>query len=177
MPDLLVTEKMDGENTTIHCNGTHARSPDSRHHPSRDWMKRFAASISPYLEENERVVGENLFAQHSIPYDALTSYFMGFCWIVGDEIQPWDLTMRRFKSLGITPVPILYRGPFKKDLFEELAASLNTSKQEGFVVRAAGAFREADMQIYMGKYVRAGHVQSETHWMQADLIPNRLAKS
>jgi hypothetical protein len=177
VPDLLVTEKMDGENTTIHCSGTHARSPDSRHHPSRDWMKRFAASISPYLEENERVVGENLFAQHSISYDALTSYFIGFSWIVGDEIQSWDLTMRRFKTLGITPVPTLYRGPFKKDLFEELAASLNKSKQEGFVVRVAGAFREADMQIYMGKYVRAEHVQSETHWMQADLIPNRLAKS
>ena len=176
VPDLLITEKMDGENTTIHCCGTHARSPDSRYHPSRDWMKRFAAGISPYLEENERVVGENLFAQHSITYDALPSYFMGFSWIIGDEIQSWDLTVRRFKSLGITPVPTLYRGPFKTDLFEELAASLDKTKQEGFVVRVAGAFCEADMQIYMGKYVRPGHVQSETHWMHADLIPNRLAK-
>jgi len=26
--DLLITEKMDGENTTIHAGGTHARSPD-----------------------------------------------------------------------------------------------------------------------------------------------------
>ena len=34
--DLLVTEKMDGENSTIHQGGSHARSPDSRYHPSRD---------------------------------------------------------------------------------------------------------------------------------------------
>jgi hypothetical protein len=27
----------------------------------------------------------------------------------------------------------------------------------------------------MGKYVRTGHVQSETHWMKAELITNRLA--
>lgn len=174
--DLVITEKMDGENTTIHHHGTHARSPDSRYHPSRDWIKRFAACISPKLEANERIVGENLFARHSISYDALTSYFLGFSWIIGDEIQSWDLTVKRFKSLGITPVPILYRGPFEKDLFEETAALLNKSSQEGFVVRIAGAFREADMQSYIGKYVRSGHVQSETHWMQADLIPNRLMK-
>ena len=45
--DLVITEKMDGENTTIHNGGTFARSPDSRYHPSRDWLKAFAASISP----------------------------------------------------------------------------------------------------------------------------------
>jgi hypothetical protein len=173
--DLLVTEKMDGENTTIHCSGTHARSPDSRYHPSRNWIKRFAANISPFLEENERIVGENLFARHSIAYDALPSYFLGFAWIVDGEVQPWDLTLNRFKSLGITPVPSLYRGPFKDGLFEDLASALDTSKHEGFVVRIAGAYCEADMQTYMGKYVRNGHVQSDKHWMHADLIPNTLA--
>ena len=40
---LIITEKMDGENTTIHAGGCHARSPDSRYHPSRDWVKAFAA--------------------------------------------------------------------------------------------------------------------------------------
>lgn len=51
--DLVVTEKMDGENTTIHRGGSHARSPDSRYHPSRDWLKAFAAAISPQLAEEE----------------------------------------------------------------------------------------------------------------------------
>ncbi|OSP53509.1 RNA ligase family protein [Pseudoruegeria sp. SK021] len=173
--DLLVTEKMDGENTTIHCSGTHARSPDSRYHPSRNWIKRFAANISPFLAENERIVGENLFARHSIAYDALPSYFLGFAWVVDGEVRPWDLTLSRFKSLGITPVPTLYRGPFKNGLFEDLASELDTSKHEGFVVRVAGAYCEADMQTYMGKYVRKGHVQSDKHWMHADLIRNSLA--
>ena len=175
--DLIVTEKMDGENTTIHAGGSHARSPDSRYHPSRDWLKAFAAGISPFLNEDERIVGENLFARHSVAYDALRSYFLGFAWIVGDEVQSWDLTQGRFRELGIQPVSTLYRGPYRPGLFDDLAQTLDLTKQEGFVARIADSFADTDMPVRMGKYVREGHVQSDTHWMKAELIPNRLAKT
>lgn len=175
--DLVVTEKMDGENTTIHAGGTHARSPDSRYHPSRDWLKAFAAGISPDLTPGERIVGENLYARHSVAYHALPSYFLGFAWIVGDEIQAWDLTLARFEELGIRPVPTLYRGPYRTGLFDELAKALDLTKQEGFVARTANSFLESDMPTRMGKFVRKGHVQSETHWMKAELIPNGLREA
>lgn len=174
--DLLITEKMDGENTTIHSTGTHARSPDSRYHPSRDWLKAFAAGISPRLENDERIVGENLYAQHSLGYKALPSYFMGFSWIIGENIQPWDDTLLRFEELGITPVTVLYRGPYTDGVFEGLADQLDLARQEGFVARDAVGFSETEMPTRIGKYVRANHVQSETHWMNSELIPNRLAK-
>lgn len=173
--DLVVTEKMDGENTTIHAGGSHARSPDSRYHPSRDWLKAFASGVSPYLTADERIVGENVYARHSVAYDALPSYFLGFAWIVGDEIQSWDLAQARFKELGIQPVPTIYRGPYRAGLFEDLAQALDLTRQEGFVVRIADSFAEADMARRVGKYVREGHVQSEIHWTKAELIPNRLA--
>ena len=173
--DLVVTEKMDGENTTIHRAGSYARSPDSRYHPSRDWLKAFAAGITPYLDEGERIVGENLYARHSVAYDALPSYFLGFAWIIGDEVQAWDLTLARFDELGIRPVPTLYRGPYRNGLFDDLANSLDLNRQEGFVARIANAFAETSMPESVGKYVREGHVQSEVHWMKAALIPNRLA--
>jgi hypothetical protein len=173
--DLVVTEKMDGENTTIHRAGSYARSPDSRYHPSRDWLKAFAAGITPYLDEGERIVGENLYARHSVAYDALPSYFLGFAWIIGDEVQAWDLTLARFDELGIRPVPTLYRGPYRNGLFDDLAKSLDLNRQEGFVARIANAFAETSMPESVGKYVREGHVQSEVHWMKAALIPNRLA--
>ncbi|WP_286192759.1 RNA ligase family protein [Stappia sp. BW2] len=174
--DLVITEKMDGENTTIHNGGTFARSPDSRYHPSRDWLKAFAASISPQLADDERIVGENLYAWHSVAYTSLSSYFLGFAWIIGEEIQSWDKTLCRFEELGISSVPTLFRGGFRASLFEEIIASLDFTKQEGFVVRIADAFNEGDMPVSMGKYVRAGHVQSETHWMKAELIANQLAR-
>ncbi len=174
--DLLISEKMDGENTTIHSEGTHARSPDSRYHPSRDWIKAFAAGISPQLESHERIVGENLFAQHSLAYDALPSFFMGFSWIVGNEIQSWDATLLRFEELGITPVTVLYRGSYTNGVFESIADQLDLARQEGFVARDAVGFSESEMPARIGKYVRANHVQSEAHWMNSELVPNHLAK-
>ncbi len=175
--DLVVTEKMDGENTTIHANGSHARSPDSRYHPSRDWLKAFAANISPYLSEGERIIGENLYARHSVAYDALPSYFLGFSWIVGGEVQAWDRTLERFAQLDISPVPTIYRGPYRMRLFEDLAQSLDPSRQEGFVARTGDSFAETEMPTRMGKYVREGHVQSDLHWMKSELVPNKLRRN
>ncbi|MBO9473370.1 RNA ligase family protein [Shimia sp. R10_1] len=172
--DLVITEKMDGENTTIHSGGTHARSPDSKYHPSRDWLQAFAAGISFQLAPNERIVGENLYAKHSIAYTELSSYFLGFALIIDNEIQSWSDTLSRFSDLGIDPVKTLYRGPFSDGLFEVVAQNLDQETQEGFVVRTASAFLESQMPTNMGKYVRAGHVQSEIHWTKAEMVPNRL---
>lgn len=171
---LIITEKMDGENTTIHAGGSHARSPDSRYHPSRDWLKAFAAGISHRLSPGERIVGENVFARHSIAYDALPSYFLGFAWIVEGVVRSWSDTLDRFVALGVTPVPTLHHGPYRDGLFEQIAGSLDAERQEGFVARVEDSFLETEMPSRMGKYVRAGHVQSDTHWMHAEVIPNKL---
>lgn len=174
--DVVFTEKMDGENTTIHAQGCHARSPNSGYHPSRDWVKAFAAGISPALSENERIVGEYLFARHSVAYDNLSSYFLGFAWIVEGVVQGWDDTIARFAELGILPVPTLHRGTFSDATVAKVLDQLDLNAQEGFVVRVADAFSEADMPTHMAKYVRADHVQSDKHWMHAEIVRNGLKK-
>lgn len=173
--EVVFTEKMDGENTTIHSRGCHPRSLDARYHPSRDWMKAFAAGISPQLAGDERIVGEYLFARHSIAYRKLPSYFLGFAWIRQEEVQPWDATQSRFAELGVASVPELYRGPFSDRVVTEVIAGLDLDGQEGFVVRNTAAFAEQDMATQLAKYVRQGHVQSDTHWMNAEVIKNELA--
>ncbi|MCH2164995.1 MAG: RNA ligase family protein [Marinovum sp.] len=173
--DVVVTEKMDGENTTIHPGGCHPRSPDARYHPSRDWMMAFAATISHQLESDERIIGEYLYARHSIAYDALSSYFLGFAWVKADVFQPWDATRSRLDALGIQSVPELCQGTFDLSSIQDLAGSLDTAKQEGFVMRLTGAFPEAEMGVSVAKWVRAGHVQSQAHWTKSPLIANGLA--
>ncbi len=173
--EVVVTEKMDGENTTIFAQGCHPRSPDSGYHPSRDWVKAFAAGISPMLSENERIVGEYLFAKHSLGYNRLPSFFLGFAWIMDGVVQDWDATERRFEQLGIQPVPQMFRGPFTDTLPAHLINRLDTNTQEGFVIRSAAAFSEDQMPTHIAKYVRAGHVQSEIHWSKAPLVRNGLA--
>lgn len=170
--DVVATEKMDGENTTIYDGGTHARSVDGRYHPSRDRMKAFAAGISPMLAANERIVGEYLYAKHSIAYEGLPHFFMGFAWIKDEVIQSWDDTMQRFSELGIVPVPVLWRGKFDIRQIDALVSGLDLEQQEGLVVRVTDAFHEDQMATSMGKYVREGHVQTETHWMHQEIIPN-----
>ncbi|WP_114963099.1 RNA ligase family protein [Tritonibacter mobilis] len=174
--EVVFTEKMDGENTTIFSGGCHARSPDSGYHASRDWMKAYAAGISPSLSENERIVGEYLFAKHSVAYDELPSYFLGFAWIVGDEVQSWDETLGRFEELGVMPVPVLQRGKFNDAGVNSVLNLLDLNTQEGFVVRSISPFLESDMATHIAKYVREGHVQSDIHWTKAQIVKNGLRR-
>lgn len=173
--EVVFTEKMDGENTTIHATGCHARSPDSGYHPSRDWMKAFAAGISPRLSPGERIVGEYLFARHSVAYAQLPSYFLGFSWTLDGCVQPWDASQERFAALGIHSVPVLFRGKFNDASLADVLDRMDFSVQEGFVVRTSAGFSEDDMATHMAKYVRDGHVQSRTHWMRAEIVRNGLA--
>lgn len=174
--EVVVTEKMDGENTSLYSFGFHARSLDSRHHESRDWLAAFHGRVAHEIPDGWRICGENLYAQHSLPYDALPSYFMGFSvWDETNTALAWDDTIEFFELLGITPVRELYRGPFDLKALKALADSLDLSKQEGFVMRRTAAIAYRDFPTSFAKYVRKGHVQTEEHWMLQAIIPNKLA--
>ena len=172
---VVATVKMDGENTSLYADGyLHARSIDGRNHPSRAWVKRFWAARAADLPEGWRVCGENLFARHSIGYDALPSYFLGFgLWNERNHCLPWDETLEWFALLGVTPVPVLYDGPFDESALRALRVP---DGQEGFVVRVAGAIPYARFRSHVGKFVRANHVQTDQHWMDGPVVPNGLAQ-
>lgn len=173
--EVVVTLKMDGENTTLYRDGFHARSIDGRSHPSRDWLAAFQARIGHEIPEGWRICGENLYARHSIAYDALPSYFLGFSvWDADNWALSWDETLDWFELLGITPVETLWRGTFDVRKLEALAAGLDTETQEGFVVRLADGFAYADFGRSVAKWVRPGHVQTDTHWMHQAVVPNGL---
>src|SRR3972149_10844087 len=65
---VIVTEKMDGENTTLYRDTLHARSLDSRDHISRHWLKNYWSGLRYAIPENMRICGEYLYAKHSIKY-------------------------------------------------------------------------------------------------------------
>lgn len=172
--EIIVTEKLDGENTSLYCDGMHARSLDSRHHPSRDWIKKFHGSIAHDIPEGVRICGENMYAKHSIAYNNLKSYFYGFSVWQGEVNLSWDDTLIWFKLLGIEPVPTIYRGRFDLKLLEQLCAYLDPFNQEGLVVRVTNEIVMDDWQHKAAKWVRKGHIQTDEHWMLADIVPNKL---
>ncbi|KIF06359.1 kinase, partial [Streptomyces sp. RSD-27] len=67
--EVVVTEKLDGENTTLYPDGLHARSLDSGHHPSRTWVKGLQGRIGARIPAGRRICGENLYARHSLGYE------------------------------------------------------------------------------------------------------------
>src|ERR1035438_9907110 len=72
--EVVVTEKLDGEGTSCYRDYIHARSIDSKNHPSRNWMKAFHATFKNDIPEGWRVCGELLYARHSIAYDNLDTF-------------------------------------------------------------------------------------------------------
>ena len=172
---VIVTEKMDGENTTLYRDHMHARSIDGRHHPSRDWVKNLHGRISHEIPEGWRVCGENLFARHSIGYENLPSYFMMFSiWNSENVCLDWDSTIEWAELLGLETVPVLFEGEFDQNWFKSL--NLDLQETEGYVVRLADSFDYANFGTSVAKWVRSNHVQTDQHWMSSEITPNRLIK-
>lgn len=174
---VVVTEKMDGENTTIYPDGyCHARSIDSArsHHPSRSWIKAFAAQKSYMIPKDLRICGENVYAVHSITYTELESYFLLFSLWKDDVCLDWTETISIAKDLGISTVPVLYEGPFSYNAIKEIYDSTDYEKQEGIVCRSLHQFTIEEFPSKVFKAVRPNHVQSDEHWMNKPVIPNKL---
>ncbi|WP_079403771.1 RNA ligase family protein [Streptomyces sp. 3211] len=170
--EVVVTEKLDGENTTLYADGLHARSLDSAHHPSRAWVKGLQGRIGAGIPAGWRVCGENMYARHSIPYEDLDSWFYGFSVWDGENCLDWDRTVRFLRGLGVPTPRVLWRGTFDERALRRL--KLDTARQEGYVVRTADGFAREEFGGCVAKWVRGGHVQTGTHWMFAQVVPNGL---
>ena len=172
---VIITEKMDGENTTMYPDYIHARSIDGRSHPSRDWVKQFHATIAHDIPFGMRICGENIYAVHSIAYHDLKSYFYGFSMWEDQKCLSWDDTIEYFNLIGIIPVNVLFDGIYEGEQTGLMIIDkLDLEKQEGFVVRLADEFTYDNFSKSVAKFVRASHVQTDVHWMQAEIKPNKL---
>ena len=171
--EVVITSKCDGENSTIGHDYVHARSLDSRHHPSRSWLKQLHATIQNDIPKGWRICGENMYAQHSIAYDNLPSYFLVFnVWDERDNCLSWDETTDVCNMLGLSMVPVLYRGPWDEATTRSI--EVDPVKEEGYVVRVARRFKFSEFTRVMAKYVRKNHVQTDEFWMTKPVVPNKL---
>lgn len=175
---VVVTEKMDGENTTMTFEKVHARSPDSRDHPSRHMVKTLWSQMRYDIPEGMRICGENLYAKHSIAYDSLPAYFLVFAIFDGGTCLSWSETVEWCHLFGLKHVPVLYAGPWDKTPIMQCYTGKSQCGgiQEGYVVRNAGRFPYAAFPRNVAKVVRKGHVQTSEHWMMQKVVPNRLVK-
>jgi ATP-dependent RNA circularization protein (DNA/RNA ligase family) len=171
--EIVVTEKMDGENTTMMNDSIYARSVDSVHHESRDFIKGMWGKIKHEIPTDWKICGENLYATHSLHYKNLSTYFYVFSiWDENDICLSVDDTLIFCEFLGLEYVPILWRGKYNEEFIRNF--KVNTEIQEGFVVRIADSFKFEDFEKSIAKYVRKGHVVTDDHWMFKKVVPNEL---
>jgi hypothetical protein len=187
---VIATEKIDGEGATMTRDRTYPRSPDGRYHPSRDLMKAYHARRALHIPDLWRICGEYAHALHSVPYlrslgNALPDVFLGFAAFDARNVMlSWDETLEVFEMLDVHPVPVLYDGPWHDRLVDEIAASIDPTLQEGFVVRLAdeipypdGIGDQGRFFRTVAKWVRAGHVQTDEHWMSKPVVPNEIQET
>jgi hypothetical protein len=175
--NVLVTEKMDGENTTMYRDHIHARSVESGGHPSRDWVKNFWSKIRYEIPEGWRICGENMYAKHSIGYGDLPSYFLGFSiWSDKNECLSVNDTREYFDLLGIEMVPPMFAGIYDQDRIRGLWNPGMWDRCEGYVIRLASEFTYRQFRTSVAKFVRAKHVQTTKHWMLGQRIERNLLK-
>lgn len=174
---LVMTVKMDGENTTMSKDSVHARSLDSVTHESRTWVKNLWSQIRFDIPEGWRICGENLYAKHSIGYSNLESYFHVFSiWNEKNECLSWEDTKEWCELLGLKLVRVIAQGfditarvyLHGKFMDEE------SSTQEGYVIRNINSFPYDLFNQNVAKYVRANHVQTDSHWMSQAIVKNTL---
>jgi ATP-dependent RNA circularization protein (DNA/RNA ligase family) len=172
---IVVTEKMDGENTTLYSDGLHARSIDSKRHVSQDWVAKLQSEIGYKIPIGWRVCGENLYAVHSIAYNNLSSYFLAFSvWDENNICLDWDTTKLLLNELSLETPKVLYQGIYSDKVLKDLVSNLNTSTQEGFVVRITNSFVYDNFSKSVAKYVRPNHVTTDKHWKHQKITVNNL---
>ena len=175
---VIVTEKVDGENTTMYRDHLHARSVDGESDPTQGWVRNLQGQVGYQLSPGWRICGENLFAQHTLHYSGLPSYFLLFSiWDENNICLSWDDTVLYAEVLGLTMVPKLYDGPWDWELVRKFHQRLNLNQQEGYVVRIADSFPYAQFRHAVAKYVRAEHVGTSHHWRRQRFIKNELLET
>jgi len=177
--ELVITEKLDGENTTMYNDYIHARSIDGNSHHTQSWVRNFHSTIAHDIPHGWRICGENMFAKHSIKYDNLESFFYIFSiWNEKNECLSWDETTEWAQLLNIPTVPLIYMGKWdgKPEKIHDFVwkKKYDETQHEGYVIRSAGQFHYSQFRNKLLKYVRTNHVTSASHWKFERIEQNKL---
>jgi len=190
--EIVITEKLDGENvhmTQQDCyarsDGAPTRSPWSRNiwDPQEGLYWKIKSLIGP----NETIFGENLYGEHSIHYNKLDNYFHLFAANDGFNWYSWDNVKGFAQIMDIPHVPELWRGVvYNEKQLEELVnrfikePSIYGDTREGIVIRLVSSFPLDEFRNCVCKWVRPNHVQTDEHWtknwVKAKLINNEYER-
>lgn len=186
---IVITEKLDGENSCLNSIGVFARSHAApTRHPWSEHLKRKWSLIRHELEANDlEIFGENMYACHSIEYTELEDHFFVFgirqndTWLSWKEVEDWCFLLD-FKTVPVFGIFDLLDFADEQEFREYILSLVSkpsdlgsidfNSKEEcfmeGVVVKNYDAYTSSDNgrinDTDVWKYVRKDHVKSDEHW-------------
>lgn len=188
--EVIIEEKIDGANIGFSLNDegdllVQSRggyfTPQTAHRqfqPLWNWLDYRREDLCDMLWSNLVLFGEWCYAKHSIYYDALPDWFLGFDIYDKESKRFWDTSERDYvlQQYGLHSVPRLVRGHFSLSDLTTLLTVLKQSQvgsgpMEGIIVRK----EDANYTVARGKLVRAEFTQAiDAHWSRQPIVPNKL---
>jgi hypothetical protein len=157
----------------------HYLAPGRSHaqwNPLWPWLAQRREALEEGLRGSLILYGEWCHARHTVPYDALPDWFLGFDLFEYDSKRFWPVDRRNawLRERGLVSVPEVKRG---RVLLKQAASLLGASAvghvpMEGLYLR-----REQDGWLQArAKVVSAAFKQQiEQHWTRRPVVPNHLA--
>lgn len=183
---LVVEEKVDGANLGISFDSSGNIRAQNRgsylQSPYRGQWKKLSEWLEPKMEPlfeglSDRYIlfAEWCYAQHSIFYDRLPDWLLGFDILDINSRKFLSISKRNriFSDLGISQVPRIGRGHFSLSELKNLMSQsrLRDNTPEGLYLR----FDKGDWLEQRAKLVRPEFLQSlEKHWSRRNMRANRL---
>ena len=160
---FVVTEKMDGTNIVMTCDGMMTRSGNQ---PAASWGYPLYSTwnkVAHMIPEGLGVCGEFLYWRKSVPYDSLVSDFLVFSMIDldNDMILDWDTTTIWANELGLQMVPVIscedgYQSAVHQGHQYIESKNSGSIPVEGFVTRDASEFPVTEFSQHVAKFVKSG---------------------
>lgn len=184
--ELVVEEKVDGANLGISFDMEGNIRAQNRgtylHLPSTGQWKKLAGWLAPKIDvlfeqltDRYILFGEWCYAQHSVVYDRLPDWFLGFD-LYDKRIGRFFSCNRRdemFRAIAITQVPRVDCGRFTLAELSELItqSQLSDKPAEGLYLR----LDQGEWLVQRAKLVRPVFIQSlGQHWSRSGIKANRL---
>lgn len=184
--EVTIEEKVDGANLGLSFNaegniraqnrGSYLDLPGSGQWKKLgDWLAHHMDTLFEHLSDRYILFGEWCYAQHSVFYDRLADWFLGFD--VYDKQKSRFFSVERrdalLREMRLAQVPVLARGHLA---YAEILKLLSTSKfsdqpAEGIYLRC----NQGNWLLQRAKLVRPTFIQAvEQHWSRSVIRPNRL---
>lgn len=188
---ILIEEKLDGANLGISIGadgairyqnrGSYLSSPFvGQFEKLKAWRVLHENSIFDALDESLILFGEWCAARHSLDYNGLPDYFLGFDVYDRQKKSFWSTNRRNalLSKIGLSAVPRVAQGRFKLEELKRIVSGRSSIYRDGNMEGVILRKENDDWLVQRTKLVRPDFTQAiQGHWSKRGIEWNKIHRS